>query len=74
MRFKYVGDQAAVDIPALGVTVERNHEVEVTGERAQEFLKRDDWTRTDTPKPKEPPPEEPPVEPEPEAASEGGEG
>jgi hypothetical protein len=73
MRFRYVGPHAAVDIPALGVTVQRNHEVEVTGERAQEFMKRDDWTRVDTPKAKEPP-EEPPVEPEPEAVPEGGEG
>lgn len=75
MRFVYDGDQEAVDLPALGITVRRGRdEVEVTGERAQEFLKRDDWRRTDAPKAKEPPPEEKtPVEPEPSEA-EGGEG
>jgi hypothetical protein len=71
MRFRYVGPQEAVDLPDLGVTVFRNHEVEVTGERAKEFQQRDDWTRMDTPKPRAAaPPEEPAEEP---AAAEGGE-
>lgn len=71
MRFRYVGPHLAVDLPTLGVTVERNHELEVTGERAQEFMKRDDWSRVDTPKPKAPPAEE--LAPEEPMPTEGGE-
>jgi hypothetical protein len=78
MKFRYVGPFEGVEIPALGVVVDYGHEIEVTGDVAQEFAKRDDWTRTDSPKAKAPPPEEPALTPEPaapEAASsvEGGE-
>lgn len=78
MRLRYQGPFEGVEIPALGVVVERGHELEVTGDTAQEFLRREDWTRMDSPKAKAPPPEEPAPTPEPaapEAASsvEGGE-
>lgn len=49
MRLKYVGEHEAVDIPALGVTVARGEELEVTGDVAAELAKRDDWERTDKP-------------------------
>lgn len=65
MRFRYVGPHQAVDLPTLGVTVERNHEIEVTGERAKEFQARDDWARMDTPKPRTPTEEPAPEEPAP---------
>lgn len=50
MKFKYVGPHEAVDIPALGVTVAHGDTVEMTGEMAEEFSKRDDWVRVDKPK------------------------
>jgi hypothetical protein len=50
MKLKYVGPHEAVEIPALGMTVEAGETVEVTGDMAEEFLKRDDWVRTDKPK------------------------
>lgn len=49
MRLKYVGPFEGVEIPALGVTVAQGEELEVTGDVAQELLKRDDWERTDKP-------------------------
>lgn len=49
MRLKYVGEFEAVDIPALEVTVARGEELEVTGDVAQELLKREDWERMDKP-------------------------
>lgn len=53
MKLRYVGEFEAVDIPALGVTVPRGDELEVTGDVAAELLKRDDWVRVDKPKAKE---------------------
>jgi hypothetical protein len=50
VRLKYCGPFDAVEIPALGVTVEQGETVEVTGDMAEEFLKRDDWARADKPK------------------------
>lgn len=50
MKFTYVGPHDAVEIPALGVTVEHGQTIEVTGDMADEFLKRDDWFRADKPK------------------------
>lgn len=50
MKLKYVGGQDAVEIPALGVIVEHGQTIDVTGDIAEEFLKRDDWVRADKPK------------------------
>lgn len=54
MKFKYVGPHDAVDVPALGVTVERGHQVDATGAVAQSLAAQADWQRVDTPKPRKP--------------------
>lgn len=47
---KYVGPQEGVDIPALGVVVERGAEVEVDAELAKELLAREEWEAVASPR------------------------
>lgn len=54
MKFRYDGPFDAVDVPDLGVTVERGHQVEATGAVAKSLDAQADWTRVDTPKPRKP--------------------
>lgn len=49
MKFKYVGPHDAVDLPGVG-TVERGHQVEVTGAAAESLTKQTDWQRVAPPK------------------------
>lgn len=49
MRLRYIGEHEGIEIPALGVVVAQGEEFEVTGDIAQELLKRGDWERLDKP-------------------------
>lgn len=50
MKLKYTGPFEGVEIPVLGIVVARGESAEITGDVAEELLKRDDWTRVDRPK------------------------
>lgn len=54
MKFKYVGPHDAVDLPGVGVDIERGHPVEVSGGVAEQLGKSADWQRVDRPKPRKP--------------------
>lgn len=50
MRLRYVGPQVGVEIPDYGVVM-HGEDIEITGDVAQELLKReDDWKRVDKPR------------------------
>lgn len=50
MILKYVGPQVGVEIPDHGVVM-YGETIEITGDVAQELLKReDDWARVDKPR------------------------
>lgn len=49
MKFKYVGPHDAVELDGHG-TVERGHQVEVTGAVAESLSKQDTWQRVAPPK------------------------
>jgi hypothetical protein len=58
-KFRYVGPHDAVDVPALGVRVKRNHQVEVADKAvADSFAMQGDWEEVGAPKPKAPEQEE----------------
>jgi len=63
MKFRYDGPFDAVDVPALGETVERGHQVSASGDVAESLLSQPgSWSRVDKPKPRNTNPEPPAAE------------
>lgn len=55
MKLKYVGPFDAVEIPELGIEVERNHQFEAVGKQAEALLAQgDNFTKVAEPKPRKP--------------------
>jgi hypothetical protein len=54
MKFRYDGPFDEVEVPALGVTCARGHQIEARGDVAKSLDAQADWTRVDTPKPRRP--------------------
>lgn len=47
MFVKYVGPEPEVDVPDLGLVVQKNHTIEVTPEQADGLLcQEDNWKKT----------------------------
>lgn len=52
-KFRYVGPHDAVDVPAIGARVKRNHQIEVADPAvAASFAEQGDWEEVGAPKPK----------------------
>jgi hypothetical protein len=54
MKFRYDGPFDEVEVPELGVLVQRGRQVEASGPLAESFDAQTDWTRVDKPKPRKP--------------------
>ena len=52
MKFRYDGPFDEVEVPDLGATVQRGHQVEASGALAESLDAQADWTRVDKPKPR----------------------
>lgn len=50
MKFRYDGPFDEVEVPELGVTVKRGHQVEATGKVAESLGRQTDWTKVAPPK------------------------
>jgi hypothetical protein len=50
MKYRYDGPFDEVDVPVLGVTVKRGHQVEATGAVARSLDEQADWTKVAPPK------------------------
>lgn len=55
MKFRYDGPFDEVEVPELGVNVQRGHQVEASGAAATSLDAQADWTRVDKPKPRKKP-------------------
>lgn len=55
MKFRYDGPFDEVEVPELGVNVQRGHQVEASGPLAESLDAQSDWTRVDKPKPRKKP-------------------
>lgn len=51
MKYRYDGPFDEVEVPQLGVTVKRGHQVEATGKVAESLEGQTDWTKVAPPKP-----------------------
>jgi hypothetical protein len=52
MKFRYDGPFDEVEVPELGATVKRGHQIEATGSVAESLAAQADWTKVAPPKKK----------------------
>lgn len=50
MKLRYDGPLDEVEVPELGVSVLRGHQIEATGKAAESLAKQTDWSRVTPPK------------------------
>lgn len=50
MKFRYAGPFDEVEVPELGVTVKRGHQVEATGAAAESLNAQADWQKVAPPR------------------------
>lgn len=52
MKFRYDGPFDEVEVPELGATVKRGHQVQATGDAAKSLEQQAGWTKVADPKPR----------------------